>query len=92
MITAYELKRLIGKVNIIDIRDRFSYNLGNIPTSKNINYMDLMINPEKYLNINEEYYIYCTHGFNSRKVCNYLLQKGYKVKDLEGGYTSYLNS
>ena len=91
-INAYDLKKLIGKINIIDIRDNYSYSLGNIPTSKNINYMELMINPNRYINKNDEYYIYCLHGFNSKRLCSYLLQKGYKVKDLEGGYISYLNS
>ena len=35
-IRASELKGLIGKVNIIDIRKNFMYNLGSIPTSRNI--------------------------------------------------------
>ena len=35
-ISGAELKGLIGKVNIIDIRQSFMYNLGNIPSSKNV--------------------------------------------------------
>ena len=37
-IDAKELKSLIGKVNIIDLRDSYIYNLGHIPTSRNVPY------------------------------------------------------
>ena len=35
-ISADELKGLVGRVNIIDIRDSYLFNNGNIPTSKNV--------------------------------------------------------
>ena len=35
-ITAKDLKTLIGKANIIDIRSSCMYNMGSIPGSKNI--------------------------------------------------------
>lgn len=79
----------LDELNIIDIRDGYLYNLGNIPNSKNIPINFLLMNPENYLNKNEEYYIYCNYGVNSKKVCNSLLEKGYNVININGGYNSY---
>ena len=47
-IRASELKGLIGKVNIIDIRKNFMYNLGSIPTSRNVPKEYLLTFPDKY--------------------------------------------
>lgn len=91
-IKANELKGLIGKVNIIDIRNNFIYNLGNIPTSKNIPKDYLLTFPEKYLKKNEKYYIYCESGFTSIKVCNKLREMGYNVINVLGGYHDYLTN
>jgi len=89
-IKASELKFLIGKVNIIDIRKNFVFNLGNIPGSKNVPMAFLMSDPGKYLKKEEEYYIYCMQGFESIKVCDKLVKKGYKVVNVLGGYHDYL--
>ena len=86
------LRSMLGKVNIIDVRKNFLYNLGSIPGSRNIPFDFLMNNPEKYLNKNEEYYIYCTQGMESIKVCDKLSKKGYKVVNVLGGYQDFLNS
>lgn len=91
-INASELKFLIGKINIIDIRKNFMFNLGNIPGSKNIPMAFLISNPSKYLSKNDEYYIYCMQGFESVKVCDKLSKKGYKVVNVLGGYHDYLSS
>lgn len=91
-ISFLELNKLVGQVEILDLRDNISYNKGHVPTSKNINYIDLIINPERYINKDKTYYLYCTHGFNSSKACSYLKSKGYNVINLIGGYNSYLNN
>ena len=44
-ISADELKGLVGRVNIIDIRDSYLFNNGNIPTSKNVPVNFLLFNP-----------------------------------------------
>lgn len=85
-----DLKGMIGKVNIIDIRKNFLFNLGSIPSSKNIPYSFLLSDPNKYLNKEEEYYIYCTQGMESIKVCEELSKKGFKVVNVLGGYHDYL--
>ena len=58
-ITVLQLKSLIPGVKIIDIRDNYQYNLGNIPTSKNVPVNFLLTNPNLYLNMQDRYYIYC---------------------------------
>lgn len=91
-IRASELKGLIGKVRIIDIRKNFMYNLGNIPSSRNIPKDFLLSFPDKYLNKDEMYYIYCTQGIESVKVCNQLSSLGYKVTNVLGGYHDYMSN
>ena len=76
--------------NLIDIRERYEYILGNIPGSKNIPYNYLIINPNDYLDINKTYYIYCDSGNKSRKLCTILNNNGYHIVDLIGGYNRYL--
>lgn len=88
-ITVYQLKTLIPKVKIIDIRDNYQYNLGSIPTSKNIPANFLTTNPNIYLNYEDTYYIYCEFGNTSSKVCNKLKAKGYNVINVLGGYNEY---
>ncbi len=86
-----ELKTLIGKANIIDIRDNYLYRIGNIPTSKNIPVNFLIMNPNEYLNKDEIYYIYCSYGSQSTKVCSKLFNLGYKVVNIVGGYNDYIS-
>ncbi|MDD6878874.1 MAG: rhodanese-like domain-containing protein [bacterium] len=90
-ITVTELRNLIPRVKIIDIRDNYEYNLGNIPTSKNIPKNFLVTNPNLYLNQEDTYYVYCQYGNSSGKVCNKLNEQGYKVINVLGGYNEYKN-
>src|SRR5574344_1477476 len=88
-ISILELKSLIPKIKIIDIRDNYQHNLGNIPTSKNIPMNFLLTNPEIYLNKEDTYYIYCEYGNSSFKTCQKLRSQKYKVINIEGGYNEY---
>ncbi len=88
-ITISELKSLIPKAKIIDIRDNYQFNLGSIPTSINIPMNFLITNPNIYLNKNDTYYLYCEHGSNSKTACNYLTKLGYKVINVLGGFSEY---
>lgn len=89
-IDVYKLSSLIGSINIIDLRSREKYNTSHIETSINIPFDVLMNNPEKYLNKNKTYYFYCQKGITSKKICNILYLKGYKVINILGGYESWL--
>ena len=88
-ITCEKLRNLIGKVNIIDIRDNYLYQMGSIPSSKNIPINYLVVDPSKYLNKNDVYYIYCSFGHQSTYVCSKLYNMGYNVVNVIGGYDGY---
>lgn len=90
-ISAKEVKTLIGRVNILDIRANYLYRLSSIPSSKNIPVNYLLMDPDKYLNKSDEYYIYCSFGMQSAKACYELDKKGYKVVNVLGGYNDYLS-
>lgn len=87
-ITIKELLTLKNPI-IIDIRSKLQYNNGHILNAINVNSIYLLATPDKYLNKNETYYIYCASGFTSAKVCNHLSKLGYKVVNLLGGYEVY---
>ena len=90
-ITTDELKSILGSINLIDIRNSYLYNLGNIPGSKNIPSNYLMMSPERFLNKDDLYYIYCTRGMTSTEVCNDLSNMGYNVINVLGGYNDYIS-
>ena len=77
------------KINIIDIRNASLYNNGHIQSSKNIPQTNLMLSPEKYINKNNIYYIYCQHGTRSEYLCTLLNNMGYKTVNIIGGYNAY---
>ena len=87
-----DLKGLIGRINIIDIRKNYLYNLGSIPSSVNVPKEFLLMNPEKYMDKEKEYYLYCNGGLETPKVCAELSEKGYKVVNVLGGYNDYIIS
>ena len=90
-ISAIDLKGLIGRVKIIDIRDNYLYRLGWIPTATNVPNNFLITNPTNYLDKETTYYIYCTCGITSAKTCSVLSSQGYKVINVTGGYNDYIS-
>lgn len=76
---------------IIDIRDKYEYILSHIKNSINIPFNYILSLPDKYLDFNKTYYIYCESGSKSRKICEFLSELGYKVIDLIGGYNEYID-
>ena len=92
MVMNITVKDLLAKnnINIIDIRSIEKYNDNHIPQAKNVPMLLLLNDPSKYMNINEEYYIYCQYGKSSLKVCQILASKGYKVYNVIRGYEGWL--
>lgn len=80
------IKDLKPNYNIIDIRDKYSYNISHIYNAINIPMNNLINNPSKYINKNDIYYIYCTSGFRSKKTCELLSILGYKVINVKDGF------
>ena len=89
-ISIKELKDLGYNANLIDVRNVEKYNDRHIPNSKNIPMEELLIRPEKYLDKNQVYYIYCQRGIQSRKVCHILTVEGYNVVNIIGGYEAWI--
>lgn len=91
-IDTYQLIDIMKKkpIHLIDIRDNYKFSEGSIASAKNIPSNFLLTNPEEYLDLNKEYYIFCNHGSTSRRVCEILSRRGYHVINISGGYTSYL--
>ena len=84
-----ELLNLNG-ISIIDIRNIEKYNDNHIPNAINIPQEKLLMNPNKYLDKNTRYYIYCQKGMSSYNTCKILSKIGYKVTNINGGYESYI--
>jgi len=80
----------ITNPKIIDIRDNYKYNLGTIPGAINVPYLFLVTNPNNYLNKNEVYYLLCDSGNTSFRCCLELIENGYNVINISGGYNNYL--
>lgn len=78
-----------GNVNIIDVRDNFSYNLGHIAGAINIPYYKLLSNYSRYLNKKEKYYLYCDYGKQSAEISKRLNLFGYNTDNIYGGYGEY---
>ena len=82
----------LSNPRIIDIRDNYKYGLGSIPGSINVPYLFLITNPSNYLNKNEVYYLLCDSGNTSLRCCLELLDMGYNVVNISGGYNSYIKN
>lgn len=88
-ISVSELQRL-SNANIIDIRSIEKYNNKHIPRAINIPMEQLLINPAKYMNKYNKYYLYCQKGIQSRKLCQILKNNGYNVVNVTGGYEAWI--
>lgn len=85
------LKRLMrqGKINLIDIRSSSRYAKGSIEGAVNIPADKLINAPGKYLSFSHDYYLFCEHGYTSKKVSVFLNKLGYHVYSVEGGFSLY---
>lgn len=88
-INANEIDPLIGKIELIDIREPYEYKGGSIKTAKNIPMGELLSNTEKYFKKDKAYYIMCQSGGRSSSTCNKLKEQGYDVINVKGGMRSY---
>lgn len=91
-INVNDMDSLVGKVEIIDIREPYEYNSGSIKSAKNIPMNTLLGNPSKYLKQDKEYYIMCQSGGRSSRTCRELTEKGFDVINVSGGIGSYLGT
>jgi len=92
VINVNDLDSLIGKVELIDIREPYEYKTGSIKSAKNIPMGNLLNDTEKYLKKEKTYYIMCQSGGRSRRTSTALARKGYSVVDVSGGVGSYVGT
>ncbi|WP_270565739.1 rhodanese-like domain-containing protein [Clostridium beijerinckii] len=92
VINVNEIDDLIGKVELIDIREEYEYKDGSIKSAKNIPMGELLDEPERYLNKSKEYYIMCQSGGRSARACSNLRNQGFKVINVAGGMGSYIGN
>ena len=88
-ISVNDLKKL-NNINLIDIRSIEKYNNNHIMNAVNIPLQQILINPDKYLDRKNKYYIYCQKGMQSRKLCQILVSSGYNVVNISGGYEAWI--
>ena len=89
VINVNDMDSLMGKVELIDIREQFEYKGGSIKTSKNIPMGNLLNELNKYLDNDKIYYIMCQSGARSSSTCKRLIKQGFNVVNVLGGMGSY---
>ena len=87
-----DLDDLIGKINLIDIREPYEFKGGSLKSAKNIPMNILLNNPSKYLNKDNTYYIMCLSGARSKMACKVLTKEGFDVINVSGGIGSYVGT
>lgn len=88
-INVNDIDELIGKVEIIDIREDDEFAEGSIKTAKHIRMIKLFDNPYDYLEQDKQYYLLCHSGRRSAMLCYELIEQGFNVVNLKGGIISY---
>ena len=92
VINVNEIDNLLGKIELIDIREPYEYKEGSIKTAKNIPMNTLVNDAEKYLSKEKKYYIVCQSGGRSSRTCSLLRKNGYDVINVSGGVGSYVGT
>ena len=92
VINVNDIDNLIGKIDLIDIRENYEYKSGSIKTAKNIPMGLILDNPDIYLEKNKEYYIVCQSGGRSANVCSKLTGLGFNIVNVAGGVGSYVGT
>ena len=92
VINVNDMDNLIGKVELIDIREDYEYKSGSIKSAKNIPMGKLLDEPDKYLSKDKEYYIMCQSGGRSSSACGSLTKQGFDVVNVAGGMGSYVGT
>jgi len=71
--------------HIIDIREPLELEAMSLDGILHIPMRNLLLHPDKYLNIHTRYYLLCRSGRRSYDVAEVLIKKGYDVVNIVGG-------
>ena len=74
-------------IQLVDVRTVAEYSDGHIPSSININVLDenFAADAEEILQKEQPVAVYCKSGRRSRNAAKILVEKGYKVYNLDNG-------
>lgn len=92
VINVNDMDKLIGNVEIIDIREPYEFRSGSLRTAKNIPMGTLSANPEKYMAKDKTYYIMCQSGGRSGMLTRILAKQGFSVINVSGGMGAYVGT
>ncbi len=84
-----EIDDLIGKIELIDIREPYECKAGILKTAQNIPMQDLLDAPDEFLDKDKEYYLICRSGARTASTCYILREEGYNVINVAGGMICY---
>jgi rhodanese-related sulfurtransferase len=85
-----KIDKLLGKIELIDIREPYEYKDGHLPTAKNIPMDRILSDAEEYLDRTKEYHIICNSGARSSRTCSMLKESGFNVVNVSGGTGRYM--
>jgi len=92
VINVNDIDNLLGKINLIDIREPYECAVKKLEHSNNIPMETLLTNPDKFLNKEDTYYIICQSGARSQMACTYLSKLNYKVVNVSGVTGAYVGT
>lgn len=88
-ISINDVDSLIDKKTIIDVREPYEFQGGYIKGSKNIPMNILLMNPDNFLNKENDFYLICHSGGRSGQAARILKSHGFNVVNIAGGIMSY---
>ena len=92
-ITTLELKKLLSKdkIQLIDVRTQREVKQGLIETALFIDFFDkdFLTKVNRAVNKKRSVYLYCRSGNRSGKATKMLLENGFEVYNVIGGYTKW---
>ncbi len=91
IITPKEVEKLLkeGKqLNIIDVRELEEVEEGMIPTAKHIPLGELPVQ-YKELDDKKDYILVCRSGSRGARACQFLMQHGFSVMNMDGGMLNW---
>ena len=92
-ITTLELKKLLSKdkIQLIDVRTQREVKQGFIETALFIDFFDkdFLTKVNRAVNKKRSVYLYCRSGNRSGKATKMLLENGFEVYNVIGGYTKW---
>lgn len=87
-----EIDDLLGKIELIDIREPYEFKSGSVKTSRNIPMGNLLENPDRFLMKDKTYYLMCQSGARSGRASKVLLRQGYDIVNVSGGMGTYVGT